>query len=172
MNQESDLKELLLKTVPALQERYGSKHPLTLRGTRDLVFLLEEQGMDAEEWRQHLPDIEEEADVDMDESLEDCEDPEVAELVRDFLGKQHPLSNNQVCRVLSSSASGSTPAAAQDAASSAPALSIPPSQGLQVLSEAGSSQCGYMSYATSSDSSTWLKAALQQKLLEREERGK
>ena len=63
MNQESDLKEaedLLRQTVPALQKRYGFKHPWTSQATMHLVFLLEEQGKDAEEWRRNLPDIEEE----------------------------------------------------------------------------------------------------------------
>ena len=167
-NQESDLEEaedLLRQTIPALQERYGFKDALTLRATRDLVFLLEEQGMDAEEWRQHLPDIEEEADVDMDESLKDCENPEVAELVREFL-------RLRVRKVDPSSGSGSTAAAAHDAsASAAVTCSIAPSQRSQVASEAGSSQCGYAFDATSSDSSAWLKA-YEQKLREREERGK
>ena len=175
MNEETCLKEaedMLLKTVPALQKRYGFKDPLTSRATRHLVFLLEEQGKDAEGWRQHVPHIEKNdmaiyfREQDLQESFEDCENPEVAELVRDFLALR-------VRKVDPSSASGSTPAAAQDAfASAAATSSIAPSQRSQVASEAGSSRCGYMFDATSSDSSAWLEAALQQKLLERKERGK
>ena len=165
MNEDRGLKEaedLLRQSVSALRERYGPMKSLALRATRYLVFLLEEQGKDAEEWRQHLPDMEEEADMaisfrepDLQESLEDCEHPEVAELVRDFLAKQRL---QQIFMVDPSCASSSTPAAA-------PTSSISPSQKPQVISEAG-----YASDATSSGSSAWLEAAYQQKLREREER--
>jgi len=178
MNQASGLTEaedFLRQTIPALREQYGFKHPLTLRAARHLVFLLEEQGMDAEEWRQHLPEIEEEADMGTephaDEGLLDSEDLDTAELVRDLLEKQHPLANRQVCKVLSSSASGSTPAAAQDAsAPCAPTSSIAPIQRCEVVSEADRSQSGYASNSTSSGISGWLKIGLQQKLHELEER--
>ena len=145
MNQGSELKEaedLLWQTVPALQKRYGFSHALTATAARHLVFLLEEQGKDAEEWQQHLPDIEENDMAIWQESPEDRQHPEVAEVVRDSLAKQRP----QIVVVYPSSASASTPAAA-------PTSSIAPSQD-----------------ARSSDSSTWWKAALQQKLHERSKR--
>eukprot|EP00434_Breviolum_minutum_P021831 symbB.v1.2.019267.t1/scaffold1509.1/size114668/2 len=133
MNEESELKEaegLLRQTVPALQRRYGFKDSLTLWATGCLVFLLEGQGKDAEEWRQHLPHIEEKDMAIVQENLEDCEDPEAAEMLRNLLAKPRW----QIEKVDRSSASSSTPATAQDAAS-AP---IAPSQGLQVVSEAAS----------------------------------
>ena len=170
MNQGSELKEaevLLLQTVPALQKRYGFKHPWTSKAARHLVFLLEEQGKDAEEWRQHLPDVEENDMAISQEGLEDCEDPEAAEMLRDLLAKPRW----QIEKVDRSSASGSTPAAAQDAASAA-TWSIAPSQRLQVVSEAAS-KSDRASDVGSSDtcSSAWWEAALQQKVHERKERG-
>ena len=161
MNQESELKEaddLLRQAIPALQKRYGFSHALTARATRHLVFLLEEQGKDAEEWRQHLADIEENDVAISQETLEDCEDPEVAELVREFVAKQRL----QIFVVDPSSASASTPA-------TAPTSSIAPSQGLQVVSEAAS-KSDRASDVRSSDSSAWWEAALQQKLRERSKR--
>ena len=164
MNEESELKEaegLLRQTVPALQRRYGFKDSLTLWATGCLVFLLEGQGKDAEEWRQHLPHIEEKDMAIVQENLEDCEDPEAAEMLRNLLAKPRW----QIEKVDRSSASSSTPATAQDAAS-AP---IAPSQGLQVVSEAAS-KSDRASDVGSSDSSAWWEAALQQKLHERKER--
>lgn len=99
------------------------------------------------------------------EGLEDCEDLELAALMRDLLGKPRW----QVEKVDHSSASGSTPAAAQDAASAATS-SIAPSQRLQVVSEAAS-KSDRAPDVGSSDSSAWWEAALQQKLHERKERG-
>ena len=169
MNEERGLKEsedLLRQTVPALQKKYGFMNSLTLGATRDLVFLLEEKGKDAEEWRQHLPHVEEKdfRELDSKENFEDCEDPEVAELVRDFLAKPHLRK----LKVVSSLSSGSTPAAAQDAAS-APTSWIAPSQVFHVVSEAAS-ESDRASDARSSDSSAWLEAAFQQKLHERSQR--
>ena len=168
-NQESELEEaeaLLLQTVPALPKRYGFNHALTSRATSHLVFLLEEQGKDAEEWRQHLPHVEENDVAISQEGLEDCEDLQTAEMLRYLLAKPRL----QVAKVYRSSASGSTPAAAQDAAS-APTSLIAPSQLFQVVSEAAS-RSGYVSDARSSDtrSSAWWEAALQQQLHERKER--
>ena len=64
-NEPSSLQEaedLLRQVVPACSGRYGPEHRWTQEATMNLVFVLEEQGKDAEEWRQHLVPIEQGAD--------------------------------------------------------------------------------------------------------------
>ena len=105
MNETCGLKEaedLLRQSVSALRERYGSMNSLTLRATRDLVFLLENRGKDAEWWRQHLPHIEESDVAILQENLEECGDPETAKMLQDLLAKPRL----QVEKMDSSSASG------------------------------------------------------------------
>lgn len=130
-DEESGLKEaedFLRQTVQALQRRYGFKDSLTLRATSDLVFVLERQGKDAEEWRQRLPDTEENDMAFSQEGLEDCEDPETAEILRDLLAKRRLREGKVVSSLSSSSTTGA-----------APISSITRSQLFHVVSEAASS---------------------------------
>ena len=191
MNESSNLQEaeeLLQPLVHALRERFGPKHPLTQRATSDLVFLLEDQDRDAEEWRQHLPQIEEEPDSTMTlaeqqyleeillgEEWEGSE--EVAELLRDLLGKQPRRSRSQILKAAGSSEPSSdrksasrsrlldAPAASSSSQSSS--NSVPSESCFRPLRSCESSDDG-----TSSDSSAWLKAALEEKCLEIQEREK
>ncbi len=101
---------------------------------------------------------------DLQESPEDCEDPELAEVVRDFLQKQ----SLQIFVVDPSSTSGSGSGAEQSAALVAATSAVAPSQLFHVVSEAAS-QSSHASDARNSDSSAWLEA-YEEKLRERSQR--
>ena len=57
MNQPENAREvekMLRDLIPLLEERYGLQNSKTQEAAKELVFLLEEQGKDAEEWRKQL----------------------------------------------------------------------------------------------------------------------
>ena len=169
INDESSLNEaqnLLLQLVPALQERYGSQHPVTQEAIGDLVFLLEEHGKDAKEWRQQLSQIETATDrsavpfADENLSGEDWEGrEETAKLLRDLLGK--PFQ-------------GVRKAIASSEAISAAALSSPRSQQVSlshsVASEAAQSCASFDDASSSDDGLAFFRAAADKVLKERAER--
>ena len=174
INHKSSLQEaenLLLQLYPALQKRYGLRHPRTQEATGDLVFLLEERGKDAEEWRQHLIQIENDIDSSAlpcaDENLsredwEGCE--ELTELLRDLLeGKL--VRARTVCHAIASASS----APSSSAASKIPTLRDEAVDRSELLSLSMASA----GYEPSDDASTeFFQAALQEKLQERIERGR
>ena len=178
-----EAEDLLQKLVPALQNRYGPEHPLVQTATRDLVFLLEEVGKDAEEWRLNLLRREEEADgaavLSVEEVFRDSlpgEDEdrerweEATDLLRDLLLKPRTISGGQI--VKAANTSDATSSQARDApAASASDPASQPSHAL-VLKPGSSSRSCESSYATSSDSSALWKAALEEKQKERAEREK
>ena len=184
MNTASCLQEaedLLQKLVPALQNRYGPEHPFVQTATRDLVFLLEEVGKDAEEWRLNLLRREEEADgaavLSVEEVFRDSlpgEDEdregweEVTELLRDLLLKPRTISGGEIVKAANTSDATSSQARDAPAASASDPASQPSHA---VISKPGSaSRRCESSYATSSDSSALWKAALEEKQKERAER--
>ena len=176
INHESSLDEaenLLLRLVPALQERYGPRHPMTQEATGDLVFLLEEHGNHAEEWRQHLNQMENATDssalpfADENLSTEDWEGrEELTELLRDLL-------EGKLVRAASASS-----AASSSAASKIPTIrdDLVSSDRSEQLSHSMASEAGYTHHsresvdASSSDSLAWLRAARDTKLKERNQR--
>ena len=195
MNEESSLQEaeeLLRQLIPSLQKQFGPKDRLTQGATSDLVFLLEDQGRDAEEWQQQLLPIVEEVDSTMalaeEQYLEEIllreeweGSEEAAELLRDFVRKQQeryrglmarssePSSDRKSAsrsrlsdRPLDAPAAFSSGSASQSASNSVPSESC-----LRPLRSCESSDDG-----TSSDSSAWLKAALEEKCLEIQKREK
>ena len=173
VNAEECLQEaegLLLKLVPALQKRYGPKDPDVQRATGHLVFLLEEAGKDAEEWRAHLLVTEGEADSTAMFSVEPPGEEgweEVTELLRDVLLKPRTISGGQVVKAANTSDASSSardaPAASALESASQPSHSV-------VLKPGSSSRSCESSDATSSDSSALWKAALEEKRKEWAER--
>ena len=178
VNAEECLQEaegLLLKLVPALRKRYGPKDPDVQRATGHLVFLLEEAGKDAEEWRAHLLGTEGEADSTAmfsveppgeDEDWEGWE--EVTELLRDVLLKPRTISGGQVVKAANTSDATSSQARDAPAASALESASQPSHS--VVLKPGSSSRSCESSNATSSDSSALWKAALEEKRKEWAER--
>ena len=185
---------LLLKLVPALQKRYVPKHPLVPRATRDLVFLLEKAGKDAEEWRFHSLGTEEDADSTaiisaeqvLDHSLpgedEDWDgSQEVTDLLRDLLLKPPKPSyrgSEEIQKVAGSHSSdpSSSEAKLSHRQSGAPGASASDSASQPshaVVWKPGSSSRSFESSdATISDSLAALKAAAKPTWKKRAEREK
>ena len=160
MNQEENVPEvekMLQHLVPQLRERYGLQNSRTQEATRDLVFVLEEQSKDAEEWRQLLLAKEDPNDTTLlsaeQESLEKFLGEKwvgTDELLRGLLGKEYPLCRGEICKAASSNATSS----------SAQPCEMPTTE----------SSASASSSDISLDSLELLQAALQVKIQERKER--
>ena len=149
----SEVEYMLRRLIPHLRERYGLLASFTQEATRDLVFVLEEQGKDAEEWRQLLLAMENpdrtpvfSAERESFEKFLGEEWVGTDELLRGLLGRDYPLCHGQIVKADSSNATSSS---------------------AQVCTESSAN-------ASSSENSLGnlelLEAALQEKIQERKER--
>ena len=111
----SEVEYMLRHLVPQLCKQFGLQDSRTQEATRDLVFMLEEQDKDAEEWRQLFLVMENPEKTPVfsaeQESLEKFLGEEwvgTDEFLRGLLGKDYPLCHGQIVKAASSNATSSS----------------------------------------------------------------
>ena len=187
-NRESTLLEaegLLQLIIPALSKRFGVEDARTQRAIATLVSLLEEQGRDedAEQWRQHLLQTQDDGDdvralptenIDLDIPEEVQENSyKLASLLRQFPGLEYGLERYVL---IASSKSGTTLSGPNEVHEEARNTALS-SDASQLSAGQGGNSCAWYSlesFDSSHASTAFLQAALPvvQRRMRREQEGR